>query len=53
MDDLNLLLLAVSSNLQTTFDLMQEVGAELRVAGRGLEQSFSGSREGLDAFRRA
>ena len=47
------LLSAVTSTLQATFDLAQDVGEEVIAAGRELEQVFGGSTAGFDAFTKA
>lgn len=50
---LRLLLVEVTSNLQATFDLAEEVGQEVLAATQELEQAFAGSQAGFDAFTRA
>ena len=51
--DLKVLRMAVTSNIQATFDLAEAVGEEVIASQQELEEAFVGSSTGLDSFTRA
>ena len=51
--NLQVLLEAVTSHLQVTFDLAEEVGVGVVAAGEEMQRAFQGSDRGFGTFTRA